>query len=244
MEKYNIIYVMTSQYLTNQNSSGELTGTGLRDFLTKTYSNLFLGILFFVASCYALIASGAAKYITSLFSNIWLSLLVILVLSFSTTFFINFTASSTNKGIQYLGLLGYAVLQSIFVIPVIYYAATYGSNILPSAAAFTIGFFLLMTAVVYYTGIDFGFLRSFIVFASIASIIVIIISILTGFSLGIFFTGFLIILACSYILYDTSNIINNYESSQPIAAATALLGAIVMLFVNIVQFLMQFRGNN
>jgi uncharacterized protein len=235
---------MTSQYLTNQKISNQLSGTGLRDFLTQTYTNLLLGIFFFVTSCYVLIATGSAKYITLLFSNIWISILLIIALSYSATFFINFTASSNNKGVQYLGLFAFAVLQSIFVIPVIDYATSFSSTILSSAGAFTIGFFALLTAVVYFTGIDFGFLRSFIMFASIASLIVIIISLFTGFNLGIFFTGFLIILACSYILYDTSNILKNYESTQPIAAATALLASIVMLFVNILQFLMQFRDGN
>jgi FtsH-binding integral membrane protein len=232
----------TSKFNTLQSNAGNLTGTSLRDFLTQTYLNLFLGIGFFVMSCYGLIVSGAAVYISQIFSNVWISLAVVLLLSFCTTFFINFTAQSSSPAIQYLGLFGYAALQAVFVIPVIYYASSFNPQILPSALAFTLGFFLLMTGVVYFTGIDFGFMRTFITFGSIASLILIVISLFTGFNLGIFFTGFLIILACSYILYDTSNIIRNYESNQPIAASTALLGAIIMLFVNIVQFLMQFTG--
>jgi uncharacterized protein len=236
---------MTNQNINNYSvSASSLTGTGLRDFLTKTYLNLLVGIGFFSLACYLLIISGAAGYIATLFSNIWISIGLLLLFSFSSTFFIGFTSRSNNPATQYLGLIGFAILQSIFVVPVIYYASMFGRNILPSALFFTLGFFLLMTGVVYATGVDFSFLRSFITFASIASLIVIVISVITGFNLGIFFTGFLIILSCSYILYDTSNIIRNYESHQPIPAATALLGSIIMLFVNIVQFMMQFSGRD
>jgi FtsH-binding integral membrane protein len=236
---------MTNQNISNNYvSASSLTGTGLRDFLTKTYLNLFLGIGFFALTCYLLIISGAAAYLTTLFSNIWVSIGLLLLFSLSSSFFIGFTSRSNNPATQYAGLAGFAFLQAIFVVPVIYYASLFGQNILPSALFFTLGFFLLMTGVVYATGVDFSFLRSFITFASIASLIVIVVSLITGFNLGIFFTGFLIILSCSYILYDTSNIIRNYESHQPIPAATALLGSIIMLFVNVVQFLMQFTGRN
>ncbi|MGL4758246.1 MAG: Bax inhibitor-1/YccA family protein [Patescibacteria group bacterium] len=235
---------MNIQYMKKSFVDHQVTGTALRDFLTKTYFNLFLGILAFVASTYFLIISGAAKTITLFFSNLWVSIAVILFLSLSTTFFINFTYSNKNIGMQYFGLIGYAILQSILVVPVIYSASLINPTVLPSAFFFTLALFLLLTAVVYFTGIDFGFMRSFIVFASIASLVIVIVSLLAGFNLGIFFTGFLILLACSYILYDTSNIIQNYESTKPIGAATALLGAIIMLFVNIVQFLMQFKDGN
>lgn len=224
-----------------QNTEAQLRGVELRDFLTKTYANLLLGVIAFVLSCYLLIVTGIASKFALLYTNMWVSLGLILVFTLSTTFFINFTYASKNPAIQYLGLFGYAILQSLFVSPVVLFASIYGNSILPAAGGFTLALFALMTIVVYVTGIDFGFLRSTIIFASIASLIVIVVSVITGFKLGIFFTGFMIILACCYILYDTSNIMKDYRSTQPIAAATALLGAIIMLFVNIVQFLMQLR---
>jgi FtsH-binding integral membrane protein len=231
----------------NMNSPmyAESDGTARRSFITATYVNLLLGVIAFVIANYLLIASGAAAVITRFFyGNIWVSVVAALVFGFITTFFLSFTASNSNKGIQYLGLFAFAGLEALFVVPVIFIASTYNAALLMPAAAFTLGFFLLMTGIVYYTGIDFNFLRSFLMFGGIASLVILLVSLLTGFNLGIFFTGFLILLSCGYILYDTSNILNNYPTDQPVAAATALLGSIVMLFVNILQFLMQFFNNN
>jgi FtsH-binding integral membrane protein len=231
----------------NMNSPmyAESDGTARRSFITATYFNLFLGIIAFVIANYLLIESGAAAVITRFFyGNIWVSVLAAIAFGFITSFFLNFTASNNSKAVQYFGLLAFACIEALFVVPVIYFATLTNTALLLPAAAFTLGFFLLMTGVVYYTGIDFSFLRTFLMFAGIASVVIIIVSLLTGFNLGIFFTGFLILLSCGYILYDTSNILNNYPTDQPVAAATALLGSIVMLFVNILQFLMQYFNNN
>jgi FtsH-binding integral membrane protein len=231
----------------NMNSPmyAESDNVARRSFITSTYFNLFLGVIAFVIANYLLIISGFAAVITKFYSgNIWVSIVAALAFGFITSFFLSFTASNNSKAIQYFGLFAFAGIEALFVVPVIYFATIGNAALLMPATLFTLGFFLLMTGIVYYTGIDFSFMRSFLMFAGIASIIIIIVSLLTGFNLGIFFTGFLILLSCGYILYDTSNILNNYHANQPVAAATALLGSLVMLFVNILQFLMQFFNNN
>jgi FtsH-binding integral membrane protein len=223
----------------------ESDSSARRSFITSTYVNLFLGVVAFVIANYLLIQSGLAKVIANfMYGNMWISILAAIAFGFITTFFLSFTASNNSKAVQYFGLFSFAAIEAVFVVPVIYFAASFRPALLAPAAFFTLGFFLLMTGIVYYTGIDFSFMRSFLMFAGIASIIIVVISLLTGFNLGIFFTGFLILLSCGYILYDTSNVLNNYHANQPVAAATALLGALVMLFVNILQFLMQFFDNN
>ncbi len=223
----------------------EVDQTTRRNFITATYFNLFLGVIAFVIANYLLIDSGAAEVITRFYSgNIWFSIVAALAFGFITSFFLNFTANNNSKAVQYFGLFAFAGVEALFVVPAIFIAATYRQALLAPATFFTLGFFLLMTGIVYFTGIDFSFMRTFLMFAGIASIAIIIISLLTGFNLGIFFTGFLILLSCGYILYDTSNVLKNYHANQPVAAATALLGSLVMLFVNILQFLMQFFDNN
>ena len=215
-----------------------------RSFITATYLNLFMGVVAFVIANYLLIASGAAKVITQFFyGNIWISVIAAIAFGFVTSFFLNFTASNNSKAVQYFGLFSFAAIEAVFVVPVIYFAASFRPALLAPATFFTLGFFLLMTGIVYFTGIDFSFLRSFLMFAGIASLVILIVSLFAGFNLGIFFTGFLILLSCGYILYDTSQVLNNYNANQSVAAATALLGSIVMLFVNILQFLMQMFGN-
>ncbi len=48
----------------------------------------------------------------------------------------------------------------------------------------------------------------------------------------------MVVLACGYILYDTSNVIHHYRTNQHVAAALALFASVALLFWYVLQLLM------
>jgi FtsH-binding integral membrane protein len=51
----------------------------------------------------------------------------------------------------------------------------------------------------------------------------------------------MIALACSYILYDTSNVLHHYRIGQHVAAALALFASVALLFWYILRLFMRSR---
>jgi FtsH-binding integral membrane protein len=60
----------------------------------------------------------------------------------------------------------------------------------------------------------------------------------TPLSLGIWFVVGMIVLMSGYILYDTSNILHHYRTTQHVAAALALFASVATLFWYVLQFVM------
>ncbi len=67
---------------------------------------------------------------------------------------------------------------------------------------------------------------------------VIVAGILFGFSLGLWFTGALIAVACGYILYDTSNVLHHYRIGQHVAASLSLFASLALLFWYVLRLFM------
>ncbi len=62
-----------------------------------------------------------------------------------------------------------------------------------------------------------------------------------GFSLGLWFSVGMVVLASAYILYDTSNVLHHYRTNQHVAASLALFSSVAVLFYYIVRILMSLR---
>jgi len=52
------------------------------------------------------------------------------------------------------------------------------------------------------------------------------------------FCFFMVALSCGYIIFQTSNLLHQYRTDQPVAAALALFASVALLFWYIVQILM------
>jgi hypothetical protein len=94
---------------------------------------------------------------------------------------------------------------------------------------------------VFVTRKDFSFLRKTLFVGGIAAMGLIVVAILTGFSLGPIFTYAMIALACGYILYHTSNVLHHYRIGQHVAAALALFASVALLFWYIIQLFLMSR---
>lgn len=161
--------------------------------------------------------------------------------------------SDTSSAMQYAGLGIYTVAQSIFLLPLLYYAQTKTAPIsiggmdipvIAVAAGITLLMFGGLTAIVFITGKDFSFLRTGLMLAGIGVFGLIICSIVMGFSLGIFFSFAMVAFACGYILYDTSNVLHHYRTTQHVAASLALFSSVVLLFWYVLRIVIALSGRD
>jgi FtsH-binding integral membrane protein len=98
-----------------------------------------------------------------------------------------------------------------------------------------------LTGIVFVTRKDFVFLRSALMFGGLAAFGLCIVSLLFGFTLGLFFSYTMVALACGYILYDTSNVMLRYRTNQHVAASLALFAAVMLLFWYVLRIFLSRR---
>ncbi|MCL2005310.1 MAG: Bax inhibitor-1 family protein [Planctomycetaceae bacterium] len=206
-------------------------------FIMKTYLYLFCSIALLVAIETAIFAAVGAENMVRMVSGVLgtsqFSWLVVLGLFMVVSWVANMWAqNSTSSAIQHAGLGLYIAAMSIILIPLLSLA---GTAVIMSAATTTAGLFAMLTLAVFITRKDFSFMRTFLIFGGLAALGLIGTSIVFQFSLGPIFTYAMIAFMCCYILYDTSNVMHHYRTSQHVAAALALFASVVMLFWYILQ---------
>jgi FtsH-binding integral membrane protein len=214
-------------------------------FIRLTYLHLLGAVLAFVGIEAALFSTGAAQRMTEMMlGNGQLGLLVVMVGFIGISYLANAWAqSSTNVGTQYAGLALYVVAQAVMTAPLLYWASKAGPpNVIASAAVITAILFVGLTAAVMLTGADFSWLRTGLMAVGFAALGVILCGWLFGFSLGIWFSGAMILFACAYILYDTSNVLHHYRIGQHVAASLALFASVALLFWYVLRLLMQLNS--
>ncbi|CAA9428062.1 MAG: hypothetical protein AVDCRST_MAG74-3487 [uncultured Pyrinomonadaceae bacterium] len=202
-------------------------------FIRKTYLHLAAAILAFIVLEGFLFASGAAYSIMSVLrlggSMSWLIVLgAFMGVSYLASSWAN---SQTSSGMQYAGLALYVVAEAIIFVPLLFMAANFSSgDVIPKAGIVTLGLFLGITSVVFLTRKDFSFLGPILAIGGFVALGFIVASILFGFSLGSLFAFVMVAFAGTAILYETSNVLHRYHTTQHVAASLTLFAAIALLF--------------
>jgi hypothetical protein len=101
-----------------------------------------------------------------------------------------------------------------------------------------------ITFTAFTTRKNFSFLGPVLNIGGLIALGVIAASILFGFTLGLVFSGIMIVFAAASVLYSTSNIIHEYHTQQHVAASLSLFSSVGLLFWYIVQFLMSLTGQD
>jgi FtsH-binding integral membrane protein len=212
-------------------------------FIRRTYLHLASAIALFVGLEVLLIRSPlAGAMVKFIFSNQYGWLMILGAFILAGWLARSLAANVTSVAAQYAGLVLYTVAEAIIFVPLLYLAVFYSSpDVLPSAALLTGLLFAGLTAVVFTTGTDFSFLRSVLTIGGFLALGMIIGSILFGFTLGLFFSLGMIVLASIAILYDTSKILHHYSTDQHVAAALELFASVALLFWYILRLLMMRR---
>lgn len=215
-------------------------------FITRTYLHLVGAIVAFVALVALWFATPVANAVFGLLQMSKYAWLFVMAAFVGVSYVADrWAQSSTSKPLQYAGLGLYTVLQSLLFLPLIATAIVMGAqgetNILSKAALITLTMFGALTGIVFITRKDFSFLRGILMFGGFAAMGLIVASIAFGFTLGMFFSYVMVAFACGYILYDTSNVMLRYRTSQHVAAALALFASVMLLFWYVLRILIDRR---
>jgi len=138
---------------------------------------------------------------------------------------------SSSPTMQYAGLTLYTVAEAAIFVPMIIIARqSVGAEGIMAAGGVTLAMFAGLTGYVFITKKDFSFMRGALSVAAMGAMGLIVASIVFGFRLEILFSIGMVVLACGYILFYTSNVLRHYRVNQHVAAALALFSAVALLF--------------
>jgi FtsH-binding integral membrane protein len=188
---------------------------------------------------------GIEKTVFGLLSGGY-SWLVVLGLFMGASWIANkWATSDTSRGMQYAGLGLYVVAEAIIFLPLLLMAARFSSqsNLIGQAGIITLALFAGLTFVAFTTKKDFSFLGGFLKVGFFIALGIIVIGILFGFNLGLWFSGAMVLLAAGAILYSTSNIIHHYNTNQYVAASLGLFASVALLFWYVLRIVMSFGRN-
>ena len=207
-------------------------------FIRKTYLHVAAALAVFALMEAYLVTSGAGLAIAqTMLGGRW-SWLIVLGLFMGVSVLANWWANSqTSKGMQYLGLTLYVVAEAIIFLPLLFIAENMsgGGAMIAQAGIVTLGLFLGLTAVVFLTKKDFSFLGPILAIGSFIALGFILSGIVFGFGLGSIFSFAMVAFAGGAILYQTSNILHQYNTNQHVAASLTLFASIALLFWYILQ---------
>jgi hypothetical protein len=214
-------------------------------FIRRTYLHLGGAILAFTGVETLLIQSGVAEsFLHLLQGGKWMWLIVMglfMVVSYVAD---KWAHSAISKEMQYAGLGLFVLAEAVVFMPLIYIAMRYAPDILSHAALLTLMLVGGLTFTAFTTRKNFSFLGPILNIGGMIALGVIAASILFGFSLGLVFSGIMIVFAAAAVLYSTSNIIHEYHTEQYVAASLALFSSVGLLFWYILQFMMSLTGDD
>ncbi len=159
----------------------------------------------------------------------------------------SWASNAASPAMQYLGLGLYTVAEAIFFVPLLWIATKFdqgGGNVIPTAGIITLLIFGGLTTIVLVSGANFSFLRTALMIGSWSALVIAIVAVFAGFSLGLFFCGAMVVLACGFILYDTSNVLHHYRTDQHVGAALELFASVALLFWYVLRIVLAFSSRD
>jgi FtsH-binding integral membrane protein len=211
-------------------------------FFRKTYTHVSIAILAFIAVETLLLNIIPVETILWMMSGrlIWLFLIGLMWLGSMLS---NRLVFHPSRDQQYLGLGIYVLLEAIIFLPLIFMACAYsGVDLIAQAGMITLAMFIGLTAVVFLSKKDFSFLRAAITIGGFLALGAIVVGMIFGFDLGLWFSVAMVVLASGSILYQTSKIKNEFTTDQYVGASLQLFSSIMLLFWYVLRILMSRRN--
>ena len=209
-------------------------------FIRKTYVHLLFAVLAFMGLETLIQMTPIAEVMTrTIFGAGQFGWLIFLAMFIGVSWVAqSWARSSVSLSKQYMGLGLYVVAEAFVFAPLLFFASTRFDGIILEAGLYTVIIFSALTGIVFTSGKDFSFMRGILAVGTIAALGFIVMAMIFGFTLPLLFTCLMILLACGYILYETSNVLHHYSTKQYVAASLALFAAVALLFWYLVQLFM------
>ncbi len=178
---------------------------------------------------------------------------VVLAAFAGLSFFAHYLAEhTTSKPLHYVGLVLYTIGEALIFVPLLAIVLWVSHdmvkegkgdpNIIRDAAYVTLGVFGALTASVFLTKKDFSFLGGALAIGFAAAGLLIILSLVFGFNLGIVFAIAMVVLCAGQILFKTSQVMKHDDVDNYVGASLDLFASIALLFWYLLQIIMEMRS--
>jgi len=211
------------------------------NFIKRTYVHLAGAIAAFAIIETLLLRSGVADSFVHLLSGSkWSWLIVFGAFMLVSTVANKWAHSGISREKQYMGLGLFVVAEAVIFMPLIYMALARdpSGTLLQNAAVVTVALVAGLTFTAFSTKINFSFMGRALMLGGFVAMGMIVASMIFGFTLGLWFSGAMILFAGASVLYSTSNIIHEYHTEQHVAASLSLFSSVGLLFWYILEFMM------
>lgn len=223
-------------------------------FIKRTYMHLALAVYALVILEYIyfqLFGAAMDRFMPNLLSP---GMYLLLLGGFMVSGWVarSWAESSTSVGKQYAGLFVGVFGWSIMMAPLLWIANHFatevgGMTFNPIAVAGVLTFFVFagLTAGVFLSRVDFSFIAPALGIATMLAFGCIVAGfIFPGFLSGLWFPVAMVVLVAGYILYDTSNVLHHYRTTQHVAASLALFSSVALLFWYILRIVLVFSSRD
>jgi len=208
-------------------------------FLKNTYLHLAFSILAFIVVEFIFLNVPVITSFALSLTQGWYWLAMLGGFMLVTSFAESWAMSSSSKAMQYVALMIYVAAQAFIFIPLMFIAIgiTGDVSLISQAGVLTACLFTALTAIAFFSGADFSFLRTGLIVGGIVAFGLIVAGIAFGFSLGLWFSGAMVLLAAGSILYQTSQMIHVYRTDQYVAASLGLFASFMLMLWYILRIL-------
>ncbi len=229
---------MTNPYsMTADRPVAEIDVDSRAVFVTRTYLHLFGAILAFTCIEVALFRSGVAWSMAEAMLGVpWLLVLG----GFVLVSWIASRAAHNARSLpaQYAALVGFILAEALIFVPLLAQAFVRAPGAIESAAVVTLGGFVGLTFVAWWTRKDFSFLGALLRWGAVGAILLIVAGLVFGLNLGTWFSVGMVLLAGGAILYDTSNVLHHYPEDRYVGASLELFASVAMMFWYVLRLFM------
>lgn len=213
------------------------------DFIRRTYLHLTGAIIGFVLLESIIMNSVGPVLLNLLGTNRWAPLMFIGAFMAVGWVARYWAESEASQQLQYVGLSLYVLAEAVVMAPLLMVASRLDPQIPMMAGVVTGVVFVGLTAFTFMTRADFSWLGRILWIAGLAAMgLVLCAAIFQNASwTGIWFSVAMVVLAAGYILYDTSNVLHHYRTSQHVAASLALFASVALMFWYVIRIFMALR---
>lgn len=214
------------------------------EFIKRTYLHLGGTVIAFVLLEAVFMNTVGPVLLGLLGGNRWAPLLFIGAFMAVSWLARSWAESNASPQLQYAGLGLYVLAEAAIFAPLLLVAdglSAPGKSIPVMAGLITGIVFLGLTAITFASRADFSWMGRFLWVAGLGALATALCAAIFGFSLGLFFSVAMVVLAAGYILYDTSNVLHHYRTNQHVAASLALFASVALLLWYVVRILIALR---